>query len=246
VRIEYLGHATVLAELDGVRLLTDPLLRRRVAHLRRAAPPIARELGRLDAVLVSHAHYDHLDLRSLQRLDRTTTVVVPRGIGVVLRRLRFQNVVELTEGDEVTIGELTVRATHAVHAGSRPPLVRRASALGYALVGSRRVYFAGDTDLFPGMDGLVPGLDLALIPVWGWGASLGPGHLDPTRAAEALALLKPRVAIPIHWGTFVPLHRTNRSQFLSRPVEDFVRAARTKAPEVEVHVLKPGEAFTDE
>jgi L-ascorbate metabolism protein UlaG (beta-lactamase superfamily) len=246
VRIAYLGHATVLAELDGVRLLTDPLLRRRVAHLRRAAPPIAGELGRLDAVLVSHAHYDHLDLRSLQRLDRATRIVVPRGVGVVLRRLRFEHVVEVTEGDEVTIGALTVRATHAVHAGSRPPLIRRASALGYALIGSRRVYFAGDTDLFPGMDGLVPDLDLALIPVWGWGASLGPGHLDPPRAAEALALLKPRVAIPIHWGTFVPLHRTNRSQFLSRPVEEFVRAARTKAPEVEVHVLKPGEAFTDE
>ncbi len=194
---------------------------------------------------MSHAHYDHLDLPSLQRLDRATTVVVPRGVGKVLRRLRFEHVVEVTEGDEVTIGGLTVRATHAVHAGSRPPLIRRASAVGYALIGSQRVYFAGDTDLFPGMDGLVPDLDLALIPIWGWGASLGPGHLDPPRAAEAVALLKPRVAIPIHWGTFLPLHRTNRSHFLSRPVEEFVRAARNKAPEVEVHVLKPGEAFTE-
>ena len=245
MRIEYLGHATVLAELDGVRLLTDPVLRRRVAHLRRKAPPVAGGIGDLDAILVSHAHYDHLDLPSLARLDRTTTVVVPRGLGATITRRGFERVEELEAGDELTIGSLTIRATYADHPGSRPPLVRHASAVGYALIGSRSVYFAGDTDLFPEMDGLVPDLDVALVPVWGWGASLGPGHLDPPRAAEALALLRPRVAIPIHWGTFVPLHRSKRAVFLRQPVEEFVRAARNKAPDVDVRVLNPGEAFTE-
>jgi L-ascorbate metabolism protein UlaG (beta-lactamase superfamily) len=245
VRIQYLGHATVLAELDGARILTDPILRRRVAHLRRKAPAVAPELGALDAVLVSHAHYDHLDFPSLARLDRGTTIVVPRGLGPTLRKRGFEHVVELEEGHDLAVGSITVRASHADHSGSRPPLVRRASAVGYVLMGSRSIYFAGDTDLFPEMDGLVPGLDLALIPVWGWGASLGPGHLDPQRAADALALLKPRVAIPIHWGTFVPLHRSKRARFLRAPVEEFVRAARTKAPDVDVRVLNPGEAFTE-
>jgi L-ascorbate metabolism protein UlaG (beta-lactamase superfamily) len=95
------------------------------------------------------------------------------------------------------------------------------------------------------MEGLVPDLDVALIPVWGWGASLGPGHLDPKRAAEAVALLKPRIAIPIHWGTFVPLHRSKRATFLRAPVEEFARAARNKAPDVDVRVLNPGEAFDE-
>jgi len=243
MRIEYLGHATVLAELDGTRLLTDPILRRRVAHLRRKVPAVPPELGRIDAVLVSHAHYDHLDLPSLDRLDHSTTIVVPRGLGATVRRRRFDNVVELVEGEELAVGAVKVRATHADHDGNRPPFVRNASALGFALLGSRSVYFAGDTDVFPEMDGLVPDLDLALIPVWGWGGSLGPGHMNPQRAADALALLRPRIAIPIHWGTFVPLHRSKRARFLRLPVEEFVRAARNKAPDVDVHVLNPGEEF---
>jgi L-ascorbate metabolism protein UlaG (beta-lactamase superfamily) len=243
VRIHYLGHATVLAELDGVRVLTDPVLRRRVAHLRRKAPPVVGELGSLDAVLVSHAHYDHLDFPSLARLDHATTVVVPRGLGQTLSKRGFERVVELDEDEEVAVGALTVRATHADHSGSRPPLVRHASALGYVLSGSRSIFFAGDTDLFPEMDGLVADLDVALIPVWGWGGSLGPGHMNPQRAADALALLRPRIAIPIHWGTFVPLHRSKRARFLRLPVEEFVRAARNKAPDVDVHVLNPGEEF---
>ncbi len=92
------------------------------------------------------------------------------------------------------------------------------------------------------MAGLVPDLDLALIPIWGWGATLGGGgHLDPRRAAEALRLLQPRVAVPIHWGTYRPLHRGADAAFLADPAEAFVREAATAAPEVEVRVLRPGE-----
>ena len=77
---------------------------------------------------------------------------------------------------------------------------RPADALGYVIAGGgRRVYFAGDTELFEEMSELRP-IDLALLPVWGWGPSLNPGHLDPAGAARALALLRPRVAVPIHWG----------------------------------------------
>ena len=238
----YVGHSTVVVEMDGTRLLTDPLLRPRVGHLLRTGP--IPDVGRVDAVLVSHAHHDHLDLGSLARLDRMLPVVVPRGIGRLLGRR--ESVVEVVEGDELTFGSVAVRATHAEHAGRRHG--RRASgpALGFAISsGSQHVYFAGDTDLFPAMDGLVPDLDVALLPIWGWGASLGRGrHLDPRRAAEALALLRPEVAIPIHWGTYRPLHRGARARFLTEPAEAFVRAASELAPEVEVKVLRPGERFS--
>ena len=81
-RITYIGHATTLIEVGGLRLLTDPILRGRVAHLRRRGPVIAREwLDRIDAVLLSHLHLDHLDLPSLRRLPRTTQLLVPRGAG---------------------------------------------------------------------------------------------------------------------------------------------------------------------
>jgi L-ascorbate metabolism protein UlaG (beta-lactamase superfamily) len=238
--IRYLGHSTVDIELDGVRLLTDPLLRRRVAHLLRASPAPSG-LPHFDAVLVSHGHYDHLDLPSLRKLGRSTRFVLPRGLG---DKLEDFDVVEVDVGDELELGAVRVRATHAEHEGGRP-LLGDGPALGYALHGSKRIFFAGDTDLFDGMDGLVPDLDLALVPIWGWGAGLGRGkHLDPERAAEAIRRLRPKIAVPIHWGTYRPAHRTARATFLTAPAEAFAHAAARVVPEIEVRVLKPGESLT--
>ncbi len=240
-RLRWLGHATVLIEVDGVRLLTDPLLRSRVLHLRRAAPLETGGLEDLDAILVSHVHYDHLDLPSLRRIDPDVPVILPKGAGPLVRRHGFRAVQELEAGDTTRVGTVLVRAVPAEHDSSRI-LGTRSAALGYVVEGSRRIYFPGDTDLLPGMADLAPGLDVALLPIWGWGPSLGPGHLDPRRAAEALTLLRPRIAVPIHWGTYYPLQSTRLKPpaFLREPVEQFRRAAAELAPEVEVCVLPVG------
>ena len=243
--VRWIGHSTVLISLDGVRLLTDPLLRLFAAHLRRRVPVHRDALRGVDAVLLSHAHHDHLDIGSLQRTGRTTPLVVPRGIGAFLRRQGFRNVHELAVGESIEIGRVRVEATYAAHDGARPPYPARAPAIGYAILGTRRVYFAGDTDLFPEMDGLVPELDLALVPIWGWGPTLGRGaHLDPEGAAEAIALLRPKVAVPIHWGTYAPVHMGLRTMpaYLSEPQRAFSAAAARRAPGVDVRVLAPGEA----
>jgi L-ascorbate metabolism protein UlaG (beta-lactamase superfamily) len=240
-RLTWLGHSTVLVELDGARLLTDPVLRNRVAHLRRTTPADAGMLHALDGILVSHLHYDHLDLPSLEFLDRSTPVVVPRGAGRLLHRRQFEQVIEVDTGEEVRIGGLAVCATPADHEGGRGLVGREIPALGYLIRGSRLIYFAGDTDLFEGMATLAPGLDTALVPIWGWGPSLGPGHLDPRRAAEALRLLQPRLAVPIHWGTYYPL-RLGRSRpaFLTSAIKEFRRYAAELAPSVGLHVLPIG------
>ena len=237
-RVQYVGHGTVLVEVDGVRLLTDPLLRSRVAQIRRAVPLEEIAVDDLDAVLISHGHYDHLDKPSLRLLPRLPTIVAPRGLGA---RLQGFDVIELEANDEVPFGAVTVRATHAEHEGARPPWTG-GTALGYAILGSKRIFFAGDTDLFDEMTGLVPDLDLALIPIWGWGATLGRGkHLDPERAAEAVRRLRPRIAVPIHWGTYRPLHRTAQARFLTEPATAFARATAAAIPDVEVRLLRPGE-----
>ena len=111
-------------------------------------------------------------------------------------------------------------------------------AVGYLVSGSSRVYFAGDTDLFDGMSALAPRLDVALLPVAGWGFRIPPGHLDPFRAAAALRLLRPRVAVPIHWGTYRPIGLGTR--FPKAPAQAFARLARDLAPEVDVRLLPVG------
>lgn len=232
-RVTYVGHATVLVDLDGVRLLTDPVLRPRVLHLRRVGSVSADALRGIDTVLLSHAHWDHLDLPSLERLGKDIPIVCPAGVTSLLRRKRFAHVTSLAVGEEVRIGELTVTGVHAEHDGARGPL-GASGELGFKIAGSRSLYFAGDTDLYDGLAELGP-VDVALVPVAGWGAKVGPGHLDPERAAEAVRLVKPRIAIPIHWGTFAPIHREPDVQ----SPHDFARLL----PDVDVRVLQPGEAL---
>jgi L-ascorbate metabolism protein UlaG (beta-lactamase superfamily) len=240
-RITFVGHATVLLELGGVRLLTDPVLLPGFAHIRRhAAPPAADVTERIDAVLLSHLHLDHLHLASLRRFARDVRLVVPRGAGSFLKRQGFARAQELARGESLNVEGVEVVATPAVHDDHRWPLIRpRAAPIGYVVRGSRSVYFAGDTDLFEGMDGLEPNLDLALLPIWGWGPTLGPGHLTPERAARAAQLLRPRVAVPIHWGTFFPRGRIV-GDWLTAPPREFAKRTAEIAPEVSVCVVEPG------
>ena len=244
-RLTYIGHATVGIELDGVRLLTDPLLRRRIVHLYRyALPPEPRWLAPPDAILVSHLHLDHCDVPSLRRLGTATRLIVPRGAGGVLTRHGFRAVEELAPGETASVGTVAVTATPAAHSGFRPPSGPTAIPLGYHIGGSRQLYFAGDTDLFPAMAELAEGLDVALLPVGGWARSLGPGHLDPHRAAEALRLLRPRRAIPIHWGTYARIGLVGRMPtFLTDPPRLFAYEASQLAPDVTVSIVQPGESI---
>ncbi len=237
--LTWVGHSTVLLEVDGARFLTDPLLRSRVAHLRRVRPLEATVPAPLDAVLVSHAHYDHLDVPSLRRLDASIPVVAPPGVGSVLRRAGRERVVAAEVGKELVFGRVAVRPTPAEHPGGGG--LRRSDAVGFFVDGSASVYFAGDTDLFDGMADLGP-VDLALLPVWGWGPSLGRGHLDPRRAAAAVSLLRARVAVPIHWGTYYPLHQ-RRAAFLTEPPLEFRRLVAESAPATRVEVLGLGETL---
>jgi L-ascorbate metabolism protein UlaG (beta-lactamase superfamily) len=242
-RVTYVGHATVLIELDGVRLLTDPVLRRRVGPLWRHGPPPAPGAAEnLDAVLISHLHHDHADIPSLRRIDRDVPVLAAAGAGELLERVGFSCVSELAPDESSQVGPVTVTATEAEHpAGGR--FERHSRAVGFLLTGTQRIYFAGDTDLFDGMAHLAPNLDLALLPIWGWGPTLGPGHLNPERAAQAAARLSPRIAVPIHWGTLYPLCFSRlRPGPLHLPPREFVARMRNLAPRVETRVLAPGEA----
>ncbi len=245
LHITYIGHATCLIETNGVRILTDPILRDRIGYISRPRVVMDPAWSKdIDAVLISHMHLDHLDLPSLRQLGYDTRLIVPHGSGDLLERRGFRRVEEVRPGDWKAIESVAIETTFATHDGSRHPFGPVGEAVGYVVHGATSIYFAGDTDIFPEMSKIHGSLDVALLPVWGWGPTLGEGHMTPKRAAESLSLLRPRAAIPIHWGTFAPLFtRWLRPRFLRTPPYDFQTHAGDVAPDVKVHVVHPGNLF---
>jgi L-ascorbate metabolism protein UlaG (beta-lactamase superfamily) len=235
--------------MDGARLVTDPLLRARVGplhsrgHRPRTGDPAGPSLGEVDAVLLSHLHRDHTDLPSLRRFPRRTRVLAPVGAARVVRRSVHGPVDELPTGSSTEVGPVRVTATTAVHDGRRDRHGPAAEAVGYLMQGSATVYFAGDTDRFDAMADLSGerGIDIALLPVSGWGLTLGDGHMDAAEAAEAVTLLQPRLAVPIHWGTLrIPLAWRARRRHLLGVAERFAELVAERAPGTAVVVPVPG------
>jgi len=254
--VTWWGHATVEIQVDGVRLVTDPLLRARVGPLhsrghrprRTTSPGTEPALAGVDAVLLSHLHRDHTDLPSLRRFPRSTRVLAPAGAGRVVRRSVRGAVEELPSGSTTGVGQVRVTATPAVHDGRRDRRGPWAEAVGYLVEGSRTVYFAGDTDLFVGMADLPgdAGIDVALLPVSGWGLTLGDGHMGAVEAAEAVALLRPRLAVPVHWGTLrIPVAWRARRSHLLGVADRFAELVAERSPGTTVVVPVPGRPIAE-
>lgn len=249
--LRFVGHSTVRVELAGHAVLTDPVLTDRVSALTRVTSSCtAADRADVDLVLLSHLHGDHVHLPSLRLLSEHVRVVVPRGAGDWLRGKGVRQVDELAPGEELEHGDLRITGVRAEHSGHRwgPRSTRgpQAVAMGHVIEGAdRKVYAAGDTDLFPEMAGLTD-VDVAFLPVWGWGPTLGPGHMNPERAAAAADLMKPKVAVPVHWGTLavtglpkVPgKHGRRMRRLLTDPPHEF--AAKVTGP-TQVLVTRPGE-----
>ncbi|MBO0925750.1 MBL fold metallo-hydrolase [Cellulomonas sp. zg-ZUI199] len=247
VRARWLGHATVVLDVGGVRLVTDPLLLPHAGLLRRrgAAPRRADWRGAA-AVLLSHLHHDHAELASLRMLGSVPVLAAPSSA----HWLSTHGVdgVGLPEGRWRTVaGDVRVRTVPAEH-GHRPMPHRPNAATGFVVRGGGvTVWFAGDTGPFPGL-ARVPELagapvDLALVPVGGWGPRLSGGHLDPVEAARVCALVGARVAVPVHWGTLhAPAGRRLPPGWMDRGGRAFEAAVRRVAPGVRPCVLAPGGA----
>ena len=245
IEVTWVGHATALVVVDGLRILTDPALTPRLAHLRRHHRVDVDALAP-DVVLISHVHMDHLHLASMRLLTRDrarqVTAIVPVGAGRLVRRVGFAEVVETTVGDVRTFATVTVQTVPALHSGARGPHSRvRAPAVGFVIEGvAGTVYFAGDTDLFDAMVDLA-GADVALVPIAGWGRTVGDGHLDAHTAVDATRLLEPRLVVPVHWGTYTPISaRPGPPGWLARPAEEFAADLTAAGLGERLHLLEPG------
>ncbi len=249
IEVTWLGHSTVVLDLGGTRLLTDPLLRRHAGLLRRRGgrPPGTLWRG-VDAVLLSHLHHDHADLKSLRMLDGSQPIITAWRNALWLRRRELPGATPPEGGWlEVGVGGMvSVALTPAVHQ-SRPMPHRPNQANGH-IVRSREggvVWVAGDTALFPGL-GVIPDqagaqVDLAVVPVSGWGPRLSEGHLGPAEAADACALVGARWAAPVHWGTLhLPAGQHLPAGWMDRPGEEFVAELARRAPGCQPLLLRPG------
>jgi L-ascorbate metabolism protein UlaG (beta-lactamase superfamily) len=250
IRVTWLGHATVVLEIDDVQVMTDPLLGSNVGLLRRRGPRPDPELWRgADAVLLSHLHPDHAELSSLRKLSGTPIMSSTDNVAW-LRRSGLPNAVALSEAwtPIVATGEVEVRLVRADHRHRLMPH-RPNDAHGHLLRGpSGAVWVAGDTALHPEMSMLAEmaggPVDLAIVPIGGWGPRLSPGHMNPEQAATAVSRAGARWALPVHWGTLhPPFFALFRTRWLEQPGPQFAEALVSAAPTSRAVVLRPGEAF---
>ena len=224
------GHASATVELGRARVALDPLLSDHLFHLRRyAVSPVAAATD-VDVVLISHLHHDHLHLPSLRRFGRDVPIVVPHGGEKLLTGLGPDRVVPAEPGDVLDIAGAQVRVLGATHDGRRGGASSAAGpALGFRVESAgRSLWFPGDTELRDDM-AEVGRVDLALVPVGGWGPTLEDGHMDPVAGAVAVGRVGATTAVPVHWGTFWPrglrhVLRANHDRLFTTPGDRFVEA----------------------
>jgi len=251
LRVTWLGHSTLLIEIDGRRILTDPVWGEYSSPFtwtgpeRWYAPPIALEdLPPIDAVLISHDHYDHLDHPTMVAMrDWDTVFVVPLGVGahLVYWGIPADRIVVLDWWERTQVGDLTVVCTPARHASGRQVFDQNDTLwAGYALLGdTHRVMFTGDTGLFDGMREIGRRLgpfDLTMIEVGAYNRAWPDWHLGPEQAVLAHRMLRGRAMLPIHWGLFdLAMHGW------TEPIERTVVAA--EAQDIRLLTPRPGQPF---
>lgn len=203
----YIGHSTVLVHLDEQNLITDPFYLDRLYILKRHQPPGVplQDLPVLHAILISHGHLDHMDLGTLAFFPREIPVILPAKLEEYAQELGFRDIRPLTWGERTVIGPLSIQALPVRHFLGRSLYETRSIPQSYLIQGKKNVFFCGDSALMPEFEeiGRSCSLDLALLPIGHYRpACFRRMHMSPEDALEAMAMLRARRMMPIHWGAF--------------------------------------------
>ena len=250
VRVTWMGHSTSLVEIDGARFLLDPVWSERPTPLNgvgpaRWYPPVIAldQLPHIDAVLISHDHYDHLDMPTVVALAQTgTTFIVPLGIGAHLEYwgVPADRIEELDWWQRTHVAGVEIVSTPARHASGRVLFDKDATLWnGFAILGNaHRVYYSGDTGLFPAMREIGEKLgpfDCTMIEIGQYHRAWPDWHIGPEQAVQAHALVRGRVFLPVHWGLFRLAYHG-----WTEPIERAVAAANARG--ATIATPRPGES----
>ena len=240
--LTWIGHASFLISWRGLNILVDPIWSLWLKIVKRIRRPGIRidHLPAIDLVLVTHAHFDHLDRRTLRRVASAQPIVVPQGVGNLVHDLGFDRVHELREWDDLDIGNVTITLTPCHHWGARVLHDRHRGFGGFHLrLGQRTVFHCGDSAYFAGFReiGARLPIEIALLPI---GAYEAPSrlevHMNPEEAVQAFQELRAKYMVPMHYGSFrlsyEPLHE---------PLERLRRQVEQRRLEDVVKILKEGE-----
>jgi L-ascorbate metabolism protein UlaG (beta-lactamase superfamily) len=242
----WVGHSTVLINLSGTTVLTDPNFSRRIKIARRVVglPIEPEDIKNLHLILISHAHYDHLDLPSLKRLPKGALIVIPPGCRDLVEALGFAGVIELGWNERFRFQDLEIEAFKPAHWAKRSwfdEVVRGYNAYLLTKRG-KTILFAGDTGYSQGFAEKAKGRDLlvSLLPITAYKPEwFRPNHLTPEEALKIFQETQSQFLIPMHWGTFILSHEP-----LGEPIERLKSEAIRLGVQDKVVILKHGESFT--
>lgn len=243
IGVTWLGHAGFFAQIGGVNLLIDPNWALWHGPIKRVRHPSlwAGDLPPIDLVLITHAHFDHLHLPSLRRIARGQPVIVPQGVGQVVKRCGFGQIIELETWQRARYGDLHITLTPARHWGARMIHDTHRGFGGYLIdTPGRCLFHCGDSSMFDGFEeiGKRAQIDLALMPIGAYLAPSGrPVHMNPAEALDAFEMLGARHMIPMHHDTF-PLG----GEPIHEPGEWLERARFERGLSERVRLLHDGES----
>jgi L-ascorbate metabolism protein UlaG (beta-lactamase superfamily) len=246
VQIWMVGHATTLINIFGTVILTDPVLVHALPPKRLVAPGyLASDFPPLDYIMVSHAHFDHCDKRSLRRLaGKTKTIILPRNCSDIVKGMGFKNVIELNWEKSLKINDVTITAYRPEHWGKRWPWERIDRGFNCYLIekNGQTVFFGGDTgygEYFKSIS-VKHTIDFALLPISAYNpANLRPHHMNPAEAHQAFLDLRGKHCIPIHWGSF-----RLALEPMSEPPKLFMELAKLSGNLEKIHLLHNGQSFS--
>ncbi len=249
--VTWIGHSTLLIQMNGMNILTDPIFSDRcspvqfVGPKRVVAPGISLDsLPPIDLVVISHDHYDHLDKNTIKALGNKTFYVVPLGVGEILKSWGITNFQELDWWSAITFNQIRIVCTPAQHFSGRKPLRKNKTLWASWLLKGKQFtfYYGGDSGYFPGYREISERegpVHVAALPIGAYEPRwfMSPVHTNPQEALKAFLDLQARIFIPIHWGTFIL-----SDEALTAPPEVLRQEAREmKIDSERVRILKHGE-----